>query len=276
MLILAGVDGIYSNGTAGEFYAQSEEEFDRIHTVLAEKCNQAGMPFQIGASHMSAQISLSRVKRAAAFEPSAIQVILPDWFPVNLEEAVNFLHLLASEAEPIGLVLYNPPHAKRQLTPAEFGLLADEIPALLGVKVAPAGKDWYKEFRVLAKNLSLFVPGHQLATGYSMGADGAYSNMACLHPVGAQKWFGLMETDIESALKPEQKIQAFLKEYIEPFIMKQHYSNQAVDKLLAAIGNWAPIGTRLRWPYSWIPANEAERLRPLAQRLLPEFFIPIN
>ena len=28
--IAAKVNGIYSNGSAGEFYAQSEEEFDRI------------------------------------------------------------------------------------------------------------------------------------------------------------------------------------------------------------------------------------------------------
>ncbi|MEH6533246.1 MAG: dihydrodipicolinate synthase family protein, partial [Photobacterium frigidiphilum] len=48
--IAAGVDGIYSNGTAGEFYTQTEKEFERINELLATKCRVVGMPFQIGAS----------------------------------------------------------------------------------------------------------------------------------------------------------------------------------------------------------------------------------
>jgi len=38
-LIAANVDGIYSNGTAGEFHAQLEDEFDQISELLSEKCN---------------------------------------------------------------------------------------------------------------------------------------------------------------------------------------------------------------------------------------------
>lgn len=272
VLIEIEVDGIYSNGTAGEFYTQREEEFDRIHSLLATKCNRADMPFQIGATHMSAQIALDRLERAAAYEPSAIQVILPDWSPVNRDEIIRFLNDMAAAADPIGLVLYNPPYAKTELTPAEFGELSEVVTGLEGVKVSPSGRDWYREFRNNAPDLSLFIPGHELATGYMLGADGSYSNIACLSPVGAQSWFGLMESDIESALKLEQKIQTFLEDYIEPFITEQQYSNQAVDKLLAAIGDWAPIGTRLRWPYNWIPQEEVSRLRPVAKRAMPEFY----
>ena len=55
-LLTTGVDGIYTNGTAGEFYAQTEDEFDRISALVAEKCESAGLPFQIGAGYISAQI----------------------------------------------------------------------------------------------------------------------------------------------------------------------------------------------------------------------------
>ncbi|MCU0780647.1 MAG: dihydrodipicolinate synthase family protein, partial [Akkermansiaceae bacterium] len=110
-----GVDGIYSNGTAGEFHCQTEEEFDLISKCLAEKCHAANMPFQLGVSHMSAQISLDRLRRALPLAPSAVQIILPDWFPVTDEEAIRFLKKMAAAAQGIGLVLYNPPHAKRRL-----------------------------------------------------------------------------------------------------------------------------------------------------------------
>src|SRR5690349_7461995 len=152
------VDGIYSNGTAGEFYAQSECEFDRIHTMLAEKCSTAGKPFQIGASHPSPQVSLERLRRARQWHPGAIQVILPDWFPVSLGEARVFLERMAEAADPVGLVLYNPPHAKVRLSPAEFGELKRAIPALVGIKVAGGDDAWYRAMRACAPGLSVFVP----------------------------------------------------------------------------------------------------------------------
>ena len=37
VLIDCGVDGIYSNGSTGEFYTQTEDEFDRSGTLLAER-----------------------------------------------------------------------------------------------------------------------------------------------------------------------------------------------------------------------------------------------
>src|SRR4051812_6546903 len=63
-LIAAGVDGIYSNGTAGEFHNQTEAEFDKVNQLLSEKCLSASMRFQVGASHPSPIISLERVRRA--------------------------------------------------------------------------------------------------------------------------------------------------------------------------------------------------------------------
>lgn len=65
----ARVKGVYSNGSAGEFYTHSEEEFDCVSQVLAEKCSRAGLPFQIGASHMSPKLSLARLQRAKSLRP---------------------------------------------------------------------------------------------------------------------------------------------------------------------------------------------------------------
>lgn len=115
VLIDSQPNGIYSNGTAGEFYSQTEDEFFRISELLALKCEKAGIPFQIGISHMSPQISLHWMKIIKYLKPGAVQVILPDWFPPTLEECVIFLQKIASEASENNLVLYNPPHAKKHL-----------------------------------------------------------------------------------------------------------------------------------------------------------------
>ena len=273
-LIAMRVDGIYSNGTAGEFHAQTEAEFDRISQCLADKCNAAGMPFQIGVGHMSAQISLERLRRVVPLAPGAVQVILPDWFPVTDDEAVAFLGRMADAASGIGLVLYNPPHAKRVLTPEQVGRLAGRVPALIGLKTAGGDDAWFAAMRQHLGRLSVFVPGHLLASGVRSGARGTYSNVACLNPAAAQRWTDQMRTDMTAALELEQRLRRFIEGHIAPFITEQRYCNAACDRFMALLGGWADVGERMRWPYRSIPSAEVARIRPVARKIIPEFFEP--
>jgi 4-hydroxy-tetrahydrodipicolinate synthase len=271
-LIAAGVNGIYNNGTAGEFYNQTEEEFDRISELLADKCNKASMPFQIGCCHMSPKISLERVKRIVHLKPGAIQVILPDWYPPGMPEVISYLQLIADTASPVGLVLYNPGHAKRKLTSEEFAEIKKAGIELVGCKVGGGDEEWYKTMKALNPELSLFTPGHKLATGISLGASGSYSNVACINPKAAQVWYEMMFDDMEAALELQGRIQAFIFNHIIPYITEKGYSDQAVDKFLAAIGGWSVVGTRLRWPYRWIDESEVKDMRTICENILPEFF----
>ncbi len=272
-LIATKVDGIYSNGTAGEFHVQLEDEFDQISELLSEKCNAAEMPFQIGVSHMSPQISRERLRRIVYLEPVAIQVILPDWIPTTEAENINFLTSMAETAGGIGLVLYNPSHAKRRLRPKEIGRLVDEVPSLIGLKTPAGDDDWYAEMREHLSGISVFVPGHHLASGVKQGAQGAYSNVACLNPAAAQKWTDLMRTDLSAALEIESRLRQFMLQNVTPYVIEQGYCNGACDRLLALIGAWADVGGSMRWPYRSIDPSEADRLRPIAALLIPEFFI---
>jgi len=273
VLVASGVDGVYTGGTAGEFYNLTEKEFDAVNESCAERCRDASLPFQIGVSHMSPWLSLGRLRRARALSPRAMQVILPDWFPPSEQERVAFLSRMAEEADPIGLVLYNPPHAKVTLTPQQFGNLARGVPGLVGVKVADGDAGWYAAMREHADRLAVFVPGHHMATGIRQGAHGSYSNVACLNPAASARWYLQIITNIEMALNLELRIRRFMDAHVVPLAQRHGYSNQALDKLLAAIGDWADIGTRLRWPYRGVDIAESDRLRPIAKELLPEFFV---
>src|SRR5215207_549415 len=145
--IAARVSGIYSNGTAGEFYTQNEDEFDRINALLASRCNRANQPFQVGVSQTSAQIARERMRRAKSLQPTAFQVTLPDWFAPSMPEILNFLEVMAAEAAPIPLILYNPPHAKRRLAPGEWQTVIERIPGVAGMKVAGGDEAWYTAMR---------------------------------------------------------------------------------------------------------------------------------
>ena len=229
------------------------------------------MPFVIGACQPDPRIALDRVRRAAALAPSGIQLILPDWWPLTDPEAVDFLNMAAEAAGNVPLILYNPPHAKRVLKPAELAAILTQVPQVVGVKLGDGDDQWYSEARRLLDDWALYVPGHHLATGVRHGvAAGAFSNVACLSPSGAQRWTEMMLTDIEAALDIERRLCRFMDEHIVPFRRDHGYSNAALDKLLAAIGNWAPVGTRLRRPYRWIEQEAALPLRELAHSMVPE------
>ncbi len=272
-LVAAKVDGIYSNGTAGEFHNQTEVEFDAIQALLAERCRAANMPFVIGACQPDPRLSLERLKRAASLKPDGIQVILPDWWPVTDPEAVDFLQMMVEAASGVPLILYNPPHAKRVLKPQELANILKEVPEIVGVKLADGNEEWYDQAATYLDAVALYVPGHHLATGVRHKvAAGAFSNVACLSPLGAQRWTRQMTVDLEGALDIERRLCAFMDRHIAPFREKHGYSNAALDKLLAAIGDWAPVGTRLRRPYRWIEPGEAVRLAPVARAEIPEIF----
>lgn len=272
-LTAAGLNGIYSNGTAGEFHTQTEEEFDRISHVVAYRAEERGMPFQLGACHPIAQVAIERIRRARQLHPGAIQVILPDWLPVGEEEAVAFLERMAEAAAPVGLVLYNPPHAKRVLTVAQIAKLRAAVPALVGVKIGDGPASWYATVRRHLADLSVFVPGHHLATGMLAGAHGSYSNIACLHPAGAARWNRLIRTEPMRALDTERRLLAFFQEHLAP-LAARGFSGAALDKLLCVLGEWTDVGLRLRWPYLSIPGEVAEQLRPRVRAAVPEFFGP--
>ncbi len=273
--IAARVNGIYSNGSAGEFYTQTEDEFDRISELLAEKCEVAHVPFQIGVSHMSPQLSRERLRRCKALRPSAFQIVLPDWFVPSWLEIIDFLTVMAAEADPIPLILYNPPHAKRRLTPEDWQLIARDVPAVVGLKVPGGDGAWYEAMQPVMKKLSVFIPGHQLASGLVGGARGAYSNVACLSPAGAQRWYELCRNDPVSGMMWEKKIQAFWFGRVAPLISTHGLSNMAADKAVAVAAGWLPgLSPRLRWPYRAATPEMIQTLADAARSEVDFLFSP--
>ncbi|TCN43337.1 hypothetical protein EV644_10224 [Kribbella orskensis] len=212
---------------------------------------------------------MDRVRRAAALSPSGIQVILPDWLPLNDQETTAFLTGAAAAAEGVSLVLYNPPHAKTQVGPELLVDLARAVPTLVGLKSAGGDEEWFD--RALESGVSLFVPGHFLASMTRLGAHGSYSNVAALSPAGAVRWYEQILKDPGAALDVERRIGEFFAEHIAP-LQSAGLSSPTLDKFLATVGGWADVGTRVRWPMTYATEQQADTARPAAGRLLPELF----
>ncbi|MGH3655648.1 MAG: dihydrodipicolinate synthase family protein [Micromonosporaceae bacterium] len=268
-LLGSGLDGVYAHGTAGEFHTLDESEYDQVNELLATRCEAAGVAYQIGACHPGPQATLRRVRRARDLAPGALQVILPDWLPLTDDEVGTYLTRVAEVADPVPLVLYNPPHAKTQVTPGLLARLVADVPALIGVKLAGGDDAWYEAIRDV--DCAIFVPGHLLASGLARGAHGSYSNVAALSPAGAARWYASTLEDPDAGLDVERRIGEFFAGHVVP-LQRRGLSNPALDKFLAAVGGWAGAGTRIRWPMTSAPDTAVPAARATAQALVPELF----
>lgn len=270
-LAKAEVDGIYINGTACEFYTQTNEEFLRLARTTATFCEEKHIPFQIGASHAHPAESLRRIEQTREFNPGAFQVILPEWTPLTWNEILRFLKRMIAVAAPIPLVIYNPPNAQKVLTPSEWSQLVSEIDGVIGIKVAGGDAAWHDEMHFAASQLAVFVAGIRLASGVINGcARGSYSNLACLCPSGAVRWGRLIQSNPEKALLQEAQILKVFDAALAPFRGK--FSNSALDKALATAGGWAGLTPTIRWPLSSIPASDVQQLSLQFREGLPFLF----
>ena len=174
-----------------------------------------------------------------SLKPNGFQITLPDWWPPTFNESKNFILGMQEVVEDIYMILYNPPHAKVLLSLEEIRLLKQSVQNLVGIKCAGGDEQWYSQRRELLDDFSVFVPGHTVVYGKPLGANGSYSNVACLSPNGAVKIWDLIEKDYEKAKQLEAKVLNFMKQYILPFANK--LSNTGLDKLLASVGGWGPV-----------------------------------
>jgi len=272
ILCESGVAGLYTNGTAGEFHSQTEGEFDCIAEIVADISRRHAIRFQIGISQTNARLARERLRRITSLRPNAVQFTLPDWWPPSSAEVEDFIAGLSATAPNMPLVLYNPPHAKRRLSLAEIAELRAKTPSLIGAKLPGGDADWFAEMRARLPDLSVFVPGHAIASGRLAGASGSYSNIACLSPRGAARWWNLIQEDREAALELEQRIKAFLETNVLPLRVKYGLSHAALDKAMAAAGSWGPVGPTLLWPYRGAAMNDVTDLAKMARRHLPDLF----
>jgi len=201
-----------------------------------------------------------------------VQVTLPDWWPPAPPERARFLAGMHEAADGIPLILYNPPHAKVQLTIDDFVALRNAAPGLVGVKVKGGDRAWYTERRAKLPGFSVFVAGNTVAFGRPRGADGSYSNVACLSPDGAVRYWNLVETDPAAAEELETRFAAFLKTHLLPLARRDGLSDAALDKLMAAAGGWGPISARLLWPYSFADVGTVGAVARAARACMPELF----
>jgi 4-hydroxy-tetrahydrodipicolinate synthase len=276
--VKAGVHGVYTTGSTGEFYAIDEDEFVRMVDIQARVCGEAGVPLQIGCCADSTAKVLRLMEIANRPEVGAVQVVLPYWMELSDREVLQFFGDLYRAFPDLPLVHYNIPRAKRFLGGEDYKKILDVAPSLIGVKFTYAGANFAKLQNALlaTPQLSYFVGENLLVSAMQLGARGTYSSMIFTNPRIMLDLYAAAEAkEWGVALQMQAKVTRFMND-VEGFIEStgEGLQDPVFDKGLALASGCLQGHQRCRAPYIGWSDETVSKLRAWMKDRYPEFLFP--
>ncbi len=173
-----GVNHIYLFGTAGEGYAVTEEQHDRIIEVFVEEMTGPDCQPMIGLISLSLATMMRRIDKARSLGIRDFQFALPSWGALSEKELFMFFHTICDSYPDCRFLHYNLLRAKRVVTPEEYCQLAAEIPNFAGAKYST--DDATMIYRLLSKPspLQFFFSETGFAIGSMFGECGLLISVA--------------------------------------------------------------------------------------------------
>ena len=176
-LIAKGVNGLYPNGSTGEFTRFSVDERRRIVRIT---CQQAAgrVPVLAGAAEANVRETLKSCEQYAEYGARAVAVVSPFYYRLGPESVFAYFREIALSS-PIDVTLYNIPMFASPIDLATVQRLA-EFDRIIGIK------DSSGDLAFMTRMISqirphrtdfMFLTGWEavLAAMLVMGADGAIS-----------------------------------------------------------------------------------------------------
>ena len=271
--IEAGVHGVYTTGSTGEFYALDFDEFRRMVDVQVELCGEAGMALQIGCCADATRKTI-RLLEYVADKPAvgAAQVVIPYWMELSDRELTQFFKDIVRAVPELPLVHYNIPRAKRFLTGPDYArLLADAAPSLIGVKFAFASSHFaqLQEAVRLTPQLAYFVGEPLLASAMQLGVRGTYSSLALVNPKFMLEYYGAAEARRwDDAVKLQRHIATFFSDLNRVVTaLGEGWIDPVVDKGLGLAAGFLHGHPRCRAPHlGWAETTIASVAKFLQER----------
>ena len=179
----AGIPGVYTGGTTGEFYAIEIDEFAEISGSTIEECHLLQTPAMIGVSATSTRGAVRRAEIAAALGADAIQVTLPFWMEVRDKEVVSYFQSVSEASGGMPFSIYETLRCKKSLKLEQHERVKGAVPSYLMVKanagtvgVSPEGCS------ALSKLVNVFAGEPYWENLADSGVAGACSAMVYWNP----------------------------------------------------------------------------------------------
>lgn len=271
----AGVHGVYSHGTTGEFHAQSFQEWQAVASAMVEVCQEEGTPCQVGVTDLYTKGVIHRAQMAAEMGADALQLAMPFWMPMTQEEAVQFFVDVANAVPETPLVLYGTARAKTLTTIELMRAVLDAGVPLIGCKYAGSIEE-LPAFVKQVPEVSFLVGEPNLATGMSVGARGSCAAYVYVCPKYMLHYYTLCaEKRWDEAQAIEQHVKDWHAEACA-HLFEKTLQDSALDRVFAHAAGFIDIEARCRPPYRYATEEDLRIYIEACEKGFPEFLHDIE
>lgn len=131
-LIQRGVDGLYPNGSTGEFVRFTPEERRRIVQIVVDQ-NRGRVPILAGAAEANARETIAACEAYGAMGVRAVAIVAPYYYRLSAEGVYAYFREIANAVE-VDVTLYNIPLFASPIDVETATRLALECPRVVGIK----------------------------------------------------------------------------------------------------------------------------------------------
>jgi len=269
----AGVPGVYTGGTTGEFYALEFEEFTAITDATVAEAKRAGTPAMIGCTSTFTRGAIRRARYARDAGADAVQLAIPFWMALTDSEILRFFEEVAAAIPGLPISLYETQRAKRALPLELHQKLHAMMPNLLMVKsnenTLGATPEGCAQISAL---YNVFVGEHEIYRLGQHGACGCCSSLVYMNPPFILRMFKLAEERNWTALKPlSDQVHRFLTEGLTG-VFNKGCADSAIDRLLGRCLGFLQTSLCCRGPYVSCTEADMAAVRAWLRQNTPELF----
>jgi dihydrodipicolinate synthase/N-acetylneuraminate lyase len=267
----AGVPGVYTGGTTGEFYAMEFDEFQEVARATVEECHDHGVPAMIGCTSTYTRGAARRAEYAAQIGADAIQVALPYWMEVPATEIVAFFSDVAAASDRLPLSIYETRRAKRVLSFEEHRAIAEAVPNYIMVKANAGTLAATSEgCAALSALVNVFVGEDRWLELAPAGAAGCCSSLVYWNPgIILEQWSRIERGQWSAARSLDAKMRS-VHEFLHHQFGARGFTDTTYDRLGAVACGFPDISLRNRRPYPSADAGHVAILREWFVQHFPE------
>jgi len=266
----AGVHGIYTTDSDGEFYAIELDEFRQIVDVFADETQQLGIPTQVGVTWSNTKGITDRLKIAADRGILGAHVGHPFFMPMTKESLLQFWDdVHAAVPEWFGLIHYNTPRAHNYQHGPDYAELLKRIPNLIGTKHVGSDVPDFLTLMATSGELSHFTGEHAMTPFMFLGARGIYSWFANFNAPYLVEWYAAIEAgDWDEARRRQTRMHAFIQA-TKPLLDGGNLHG-IVGKAITAASPFLISANRTRKPYLPISDEIVSNFRRTVEEHFPD------
>lgn len=258
----AGIRGVYTGGTTGEFYAMEIDEWRAVSRATVEECHAGDAFAMIGCTATYTIGACRRAAYAAEIGADAIQIALPFWLEVGDAQIVPFVLEVARAAGGLPLSLYETGRAKKKLTLEQHRAIKEAVPQYLMVKatVGTLGST-PKGCAALSQFVNVFVAETSWAELGPLGAAGGCSSAVYWGPRFVLNLWDRVEARAWPAVSAGCAALEGLFKYLFDSFGARGITDSGYDRIGSIASGFLETSLTHRGPYPQVTVADVERVR---------------